>query len=71
MLVIYKIGPKAKGFLRYRLILNNKLFNIPVRYKNSKCVCTKQHSLRSHGDAVVLPGRKVMIDFRPFSKIHF
>lgn len=41
MLVIYKIGPKAKGFLRYRLILNNKLFNIPVGYKNSKCVCTK------------------------------
>lgn len=41
MLVIYKIDPKAKDFLRYRLILNNKLFNLPVRYKNSKCVCTK------------------------------
>ena len=41
MLVIYKIDPKAKGFLRYRLILNNKLFNLQVRYKNSKCVCTK------------------------------
>lgn len=32
MLIIYKRDLKEKSFPRYRLILNYKWFNLPVRY---------------------------------------